>query len=96
MKLTLKNRLLNYILKQSGPVASGTLQRLVAEKTKYTPQNVGRRLRELEVEGLISVEYRANHAWYSKPTAKRSFERNKLDPETLLRLSDDWFKNIKV
>jgi hypothetical protein len=29
-----------------------------------SPQNIGRRLRELVNEGKIAVEYRRNHAYY--------------------------------
>jgi DNA-binding Lrp family transcriptional regulator len=36
----------------------------LAEKTDYTPQNVGRRLRELENEGVIEVKYMRGHAHY--------------------------------
>ena len=35
-----------------------------AEKTDYTPQNVGRRLRELENEGVVEVKYVRGHAFY--------------------------------
>jgi hypothetical protein len=35
----------------NGSIASGDLQRIVAEKTSYGPQNVGRRLRELAEKG---------------------------------------------
>ncbi len=67
MKQSLKSRLLRYIVAQPDFIASGELQRIVAEKTTYTPQNVGRRLRELTEEGAIAVEYRKGHAWYGKP-----------------------------
>jgi len=45
-------------------VASGELQRLAMEKGFYSPQNAGRRLRELECDNLLDVEYRHGHAWY--------------------------------
>lgn len=65
MKTSLRQRILNYYERNKGNwIASGTLQRLVAEKTTYTPQNVGRRLRELAEDGLLEVEYREGHAWY--------------------------------
>lgn len=66
MKQSLRNRILNYYERHKGEwIASGTLQRLVTEKTSYTPQNVGRRLRELAEDGLLEVEYREkNHAYY--------------------------------
>jgi hypothetical protein len=51
----------------SPPFSNATTRRLglpvatcsasVAEKTSYTPQNVGRRLRELENEGVVEVRY---------------------------------------
>src|SRR6266545_4596868 len=63
-RLTLKQRLANYMRRHHGWIASGELQRLASEKTNYTPQNVGRRLRELENEGLLEVQYRKNHAYY--------------------------------
>jgi DNA-binding transcriptional ArsR family regulator len=49
-------------------LASGELQRIVAAATKYTPQKVGRSLRELENEGVIEVRYEKNHAYY--PTSR--------------------------
>ena len=30
----------------------------------YTPQNVGRRMRELENENVVEVRYEKNHAYY--------------------------------
>jgi predicted transcriptional regulator len=39
---------------------------IVAEKTKYTPQNVGRRLRELENEGVVELRYEKNRAYRYK------------------------------
>ncbi len=65
MKQSLKERLLSYLNKQPHIwVASGDIQRLVASKTSYSPQNVGRRLRELVEEKKIEVDYRKGHAWY--------------------------------
>ncbi len=63
--MTLKARLLRYL--QARPnlfVSSGELQRLTVEKTTYTAQNAGRRLRELAEDNIIEVEYRKGHAWY--------------------------------
>ena len=61
----LKQRLLDYLRRQNGSsVASGELQRLVASRTTYSPQNVGRRLRELENEGKVKVTYIKGHAHY--------------------------------
>jgi DNA-binding transcriptional ArsR family regulator len=60
----LKTRLLKWLRKHPGYVPSGELQRIVAQSTTYSPQNVGRRLRELENEGLIEVSYEKGHAHY--------------------------------
>jgi len=58
-------------------IASGDLQRIVIQATRYTPQNVGRRLRELENEGVLEVEYRKGHAWYrlKDPSTSWMYER---------------------
>jgi DNA-binding transcriptional ArsR family regulator len=61
---TLKTRLLRWLRNQAGWIPSGELQRIVAQSTTYSPQNVGRRLRELENEGLIEVKYERGHAHY--------------------------------
>ncbi len=62
--MTLKQRLEKYIKNKNVFVSSGELQRLVAEKTTYTPSNCSRRLRELENEGALEVKYIKGHAWY--------------------------------
>ena len=65
-QLSLKARLAR-LLRERFPgrfVASGDLQWIVAAKTDYTPQNVGRRLRELENEGIVEVKYVKGHAQY--------------------------------
>ncbi len=64
MKQSLKARLFLYLYKHPEWIASGELQRLVMEKTTYTAQNVGRRMRELENDGKVIVEYRKGHAYY--------------------------------
>lgn len=65
MKLSLKERLVRYMLKRHTEwVPSGEIQRIVAQYTEYTPQNVGRRLRELENDGTLEVKYVDNHAHY--------------------------------
>src|SRR6266508_6547359 len=62
---SLKDRLAAYFRRRHSTwIASGDLQRIVMQATSYTPQNVGRRLRELENEGVLEVEYRHGHAWY--------------------------------
>jgi hypothetical protein len=50
-------RLLLSTLLLGAVCASADLQRIVAAKTEYTPQNVGRRSRELENEGMVEVRY---------------------------------------
>lgn len=62
---SLKERLEEYFKRNHSIwIASGHLQRIASEKTTYTPSNVSRRLRELENEGVLEVEYRKGHAWY--------------------------------
>lgn len=66
--LTLKERLMRYMMKRHSEwVPSGELQRIVAKYTTYSPANVTRRLRELEVDGKLEVQLRKNHAWYRSP-----------------------------
>lgn len=65
MKTSLKERLLAYFKKQpTAWVASGTIQRIVAENTSYSPSNASRRLRELCEEGELEVKYEKGHAHY--------------------------------
>ena len=64
MKTSLKNRITNWLRKKGEWVASGEIQRLVQENGYWSPQNSGRRLRELVVEGILEVEYRKGHAFY--------------------------------
>src|SRR5438309_2367885 len=65
-RLSLKERLGTFLRKHYSQqfISSGELQRIVAEKSQYTPQNVGRRLRELENEEVVEVRYQKNHAYY--------------------------------
>lgn len=69
MTLSLKERLVRYLKNNPSFTASGALQRLVAEKTTYTPRTTCRRLEELVEEGVLKVEYRTKngtrHAWYA-------------------------------
>jgi DNA-binding Lrp family transcriptional regulator len=62
--MSLKERLARYLRNNHGWIASGDLQRIVAEKTSYSPQNVGRRLRELAADGTLEVQIRKGHAFY--------------------------------
>jgi DNA-binding transcriptional ArsR family regulator len=65
-RLALKDRLASYLKRHYSQtwMASGELQRIVAASTSYSPQNVGRRLRELENEGTVEVRYERGHAFY--------------------------------
>lgn len=58
--------------KHGGWVASGTIQRLAMEKAQRSPQNAGRRCRELVEEDDLEVKYIKNHAWYK---AKRPYKK---------------------
>jgi hypothetical protein len=62
--MTLRDRLARYMRAHHGWIAKGELLKLVAEKTSYTSENAGRRLRELEVDGILEVRYVKNHAHY--------------------------------
>jgi DNA-binding transcriptional ArsR family regulator len=62
--MSLKERLARYLRNNHGWIASGDLQRIVADKTSYSPQNVGRRLRELKNDGVLEVQIRKGHAYY--------------------------------
>lgn len=63
--MTLEERIIKYLKKQDKFVASGEIQRLVAQKTNYTPQTAGRIMRRLAEMGKLEVDYRAKrHAWY--------------------------------
>ena len=63
--LFLRERLINFFKKTPKKwFSSGDIQRMVAQKTEYTPSNVSRRLRELQGEYILDVEYRKGHAWY--------------------------------
>lgn len=62
--MTLKERLEKYLRNNHGWISSGSLQRLVMEKTSYTPSNASRRLRELAEEGILEVQLRKGHAFY--------------------------------
>jgi hypothetical protein len=55
--------------------ASGDIQRIVSEKTNYTPANSSRRLRELAEEGELEVEIRDGHSWYCYKPHHKKVER---------------------
>jgi hypothetical protein len=62
--MSIKERLEGYLRNHHGWIPSANLQKLVMERTSYTPQNVGCRLRELAEEGKLEVMYVRNHAHY--------------------------------
>jgi hypothetical protein len=72
--MTLKERLERYLRNQHGWIAKGQIEKLVVEKTKYTADNAGRRLRELENEGVLDVQQRRNHSWYRIKQAKSGLQ----------------------
>lgn len=92
METTLKNRILTYYQKHPEWISSGSIQRMVQEKTKYTAQNAGRRLRELHSEGRLQVEYRKGHAWY-KLSSKGQITPTTTLPETITQM-DKYFASI--
>lgn len=88
MKKSLRQRLLAYLEKQEGFIASGELQRL-GMQAGYTAQNVGRRLRECQEDGLLEVEYRNphNHAWYRAKNKKKpvTYQQVMVDGRPIMR-----------
>ena len=64
-RIPLKSRLHNFLVKiYPQEIASGELQRIVMQKTTYTPRTTVRRLEELQNEGKIKVSYKKGHSWY--------------------------------
>jgi hypothetical protein len=92
--ISLKDRLARFLKAYYSQawISSGELQRIVADKTDYTPQNVGRRLRELENEGVIEVKYVKGHAHYrwSGETYGAGTHIHELSRRSL-----DWFDSLK-
>jgi hypothetical protein len=72
--MTLNERLERYLRNHHGWIPSANLQKLVMERTSYTPQNVGCRLRELAEEGKLEVMYVRNHAYYQSAQSKAKLE----------------------
>lgn len=64
MRETLKERLLRYLKKCNEWVPSGEIQRIVANKTTYTPRTTVRRLQELAESGALEVKMVRGHAHY--------------------------------
>lgn len=65
MELTCRQRCVRYLQRHPDTwVPSGTIQRIAAQKSTYTPSNVSRRLREAAEEGEIQVKIIEGHANY--------------------------------
>lgn len=62
--MSLKERLARYLRNNRGWIAKGQLEDLVRQKTSFTAENTGRRLRELENDGVLEVQIRKGHAYY--------------------------------
>jgi hypothetical protein len=89
---SLKQRLVDYMKKRHTTwVASGDLQRLVAQHTTYTPRTTVRRLEELAEDGELEVEYRKGHSWYR---VKQGVTANDLIASNPARLA--WFDSLPV
>lgn len=90
---TLKQRILSYFQRNPGKlIASGEIQRLVQQKTIYTPSNATRRLRELAQDGFLTVKQVKGHAHY-KLASEGQITPNKGTLElqaTLQAMSDYW------
>lgn len=75
MALTLKSRLVRFMQKRhTAWIPSGELQRIVAERTSYSPANVTRRLRECVEDGSLKVKYVKNHAHYRFLSSEKALD----------------------
>ena len=83
--LSLKNRIANYLQRQEDWVASGRIQEL-AQADYRSPQNAGRRCRELVKEDVLEVEYRKGHAWYRYKLAKPEARIETLKPKVEIKI----------
>jgi hypothetical protein len=65
--MTIREQLAKYLQEGHGFVSSGDLQRMEwrdGHGALATPSNISRRLRELEVDGVLEVQIRKGHAHY--------------------------------
>ena len=64
--ISLKDRIVRYLLTKHGWISGGDIQRLVMEHTKHLPRTAVRRLQEAVEEGKLEVRYtgKHNHAEY--------------------------------
>jgi len=94
MKKSLKERLERYLRQNPAWIANGSLQRLVAEKTTYTPRTTARRLEELVNDGILEVKYVKGHAWYRAKTTQ-TFSTKAKDKDTLSSADSSYWEGIK-
>lgn len=65
MKQSLRERIYRYHQKNPGVwIPKGEVLRLVQERTTYTSENAGRRLRELAEDGKLQVKQVKGHSHY--------------------------------
>ena len=76
MKQSLRERLLKYVRNHyPEKIAKGDLDRMVMANTNFIPENCGRRLRELQNDGLLEVSYgNKNHAFYQATVPKETVQ----------------------
>lgn len=79
-KISLKQRILNYLDKRGDFVSSGEIQRLSMQVGYFSPSNASRRLRELAEDEKLEVKYINGHAWYKTVSPKKRVVYR--DPET--------------
>lgn len=95
MTETLRNRLIRYFKNNpTSIVASGDIQRMVANKTTYTPRTAVRRLEELANEGILNIKMVKGHAWYH--LASKTSQNAELSVPEALKKGGDWFKDLPV
>ena len=96
MELSLKDRLVKYLQNNHGWIASGTLQRIVAEKTTYTPRTTCRRLEELVNNNKLEVQYRKGHAWYRATQPNQFSQPTKMvkSPQEVEREMINYFNSL--
>jgi len=57
--------LLRFLQRNHGYFHKEELIRIAKQHTNYSSENIGRRLRELEEDGLIKPEYQKGQVWYA-------------------------------
>lgn len=76
MERSLKSRIETWLKNRPAEIwAKGELERMIMGRTTYTADNIGRRLRELEVEGKLKVTYKKGHAHYQWNTEQPNWSR---------------------